>query len=143
MSSLPLMTSRRRALQFLGAGSSAFLLAACGAAATPVSQAPTAAPAAPAATTPPAAAPTTAAAAAPPKPTVVSAPAPTAASASGTPKMGGTLRTIQAGDLSSIDGHYYTTGNGLSAWIVYETLTQYDDNLKPQPCARRKLGPER
>ena len=131
MSSLPLMTSRRRALQFLGAGSSAFLLAACGAAATPVSQAPTAAPAAPAAPTPPAAAPTTAAA--PAKPTVVSVPAPTAASASGTPKMGGMLRTIQAGDLSSIDGHYYTTGNGLSAWIVYETLTQYDDNLKPQP----------
>ena len=60
-------------------------------------------------------------------------PAPTAASASGTPKMGGTLRTIQAGDLSSIDGHYYTTGNGLSAWIVYDTLTAYDDNLKPQP----------
>jgi peptide/nickel transport system substrate-binding protein len=48
--------------------------------------------------------------------------------------MGGTLRAIQAGDLSSIDGHYYTPGNGLSAWIVYETLTAYDDNLQPQPA---------
>ena len=47
--------------------------------------------------------------------------------------MGGMLRAVQAGDLASIDGHYYTTGNGLSAWIVYDTLTAYDDNLKPQP----------
>jgi len=126
-----LTTSRRRALQLLGAGSGTLFLAACGAAATP---------AVPAATSAPAAAPTTAAV-----PTTAVAPtaaqvqpaaaAPTAAaSAAGAPKTGGTLRAIQAGDLSSIDGHYYTTGAGLSAWIVYETLTAYDDNLKPQPA---------
>ena len=76
-----------------------------------------------AAATPAAAAPTVAAVAA----------APTTTGASGTPKMGGMLRAVQAGDLASIDGHYYTTGNGLSAWIIYDTLTAYDDNLKPQP----------
>src|SRR6202043_2786985 len=58
--------------------------------------------------------------------------APTAAAVA--PKTGGTLRALQAGDLASLDGHYYTTGNGLSVWIVYETLTVYDDNLKPQPA---------
>src|SRR2546425_218129 len=69
----------------------------------------------------------------------VSAPAPTqattsvtSATAGVTPRTGGTLRALQAGDLASLDGHYYTTGNGLSVWLIYETLTVYDDNLKPQ-----------
>ena len=134
-----LTTSRRRALKLLGAGSGAVFLAACGAAATPASAppatsapaaTPTTASAAAAATTVSGTAPTAAAAA----PTTASAPTSgSAASASGAPKMGGTLRAIQAGDLASLDGHYYTTGNGLSAWIVYDTLTAYDDNLKPQP----------
>ena len=52
----------------------------------------------------------------------------------GTPKPGGMLKALQAGDLASIDGHYYSTGSGLSAWIIYDTLTVYDDNLKPQPA---------
>ncbi|MBV9576956.1 MAG: ABC transporter substrate-binding protein, partial [Chloroflexi bacterium] len=56
------------------------------------------------------------------------------AAAAGTPRTGGTLRAVQAGDLASIDGHYYTTGNGLSVWIIYDTLTAYDDNLQPQPA---------
>jgi peptide/nickel transport system substrate-binding protein len=125
MSSLPrttsqvLTTSRRRALQLLGAGSGTLFLAACGAAATPASPASTAAPAG--AAQPTSAAATTSAAQVQP------------AAAGATPKTGGTLRAVQAGDLASIDGHYYTTGNGLSAWIVYDTLTAYDDNLKPQP----------
>jgi peptide/nickel transport system substrate-binding protein len=117
-------------------GSGAVFLAACGAAATPASPAATsgAAPTTAAASAPTSssasAAPTTAAA---PTAASASAAAPAPASASGTPKMGGMLRAVQAGDLSSIDGHYYSTGNGLSPWIVYETLTAYDDNLKPQP----------
>ena len=41
---------------------------------------------------------------------------------------------MQAGDLSSVDGHYYTPGAGLSAWIVFDTLTEYDDNLTPRPA---------
>jgi peptide/nickel transport system substrate-binding protein len=111
-----LTVSRRRALQLVGAGAGTALLAACApitpSAAPAATVAPTAGSAAPAAATPAAAAATTPA---------------------GTPKMGGTLRAIQAGDLASLDGHYYTTGNGLSIWLIYETLTQYDDNLKPQP----------
>ena len=113
--------SRRRALQLLGVGSSSMLLAACTGTA-PQASPTTAAVAASAATPAPQAKPTVSVAA-------------TAASTSGTgaPKTGGTLRALQAGDLSSMDGHYYTTGNGLSLWIIYETLTVYDDNLKPQP----------
>jgi peptide/nickel transport system substrate-binding protein len=97
------------------------LLAACQVA--PGSASPTQPPTAPAAqqTTASVAAPTTAAA------------APTTASAAN-PKPGGTLTAMQAGDLSSVDGHYYTPGAGLSAWIVFDTLTEYDDNLKPQPA---------
>jgi peptide/nickel transport system substrate-binding protein len=120
-----LTTSRRRALQLLGAGSGTLFLAACGAAATPVSPAATSAPAA-------AAAPTTPAVQV--QPTAASAAAPTAASAAGTPRTGGTMRALQAGDLASIDGHYYTPSNGLSVWIIFDTLTAYDDNLKPQPA---------
>jgi peptide/nickel transport system substrate-binding protein len=107
------------------------LLAACGTAATPsqpaATVAPTAAAAGAAPTAPAKVSATTAPAAATAAPTA-------AASAAGTPKMGGTMRAIQAGDLASIDGHYYTTGNGLSVWIIYDTLTAYDDNLKPQPA---------
>jgi peptide/nickel transport system substrate-binding protein len=80
-------------------------------------------------TTAPAAQPTTAAVAAP---TTASA-KPTAAQAA-SPKLGGMLKAVQAGDLSSVDGHYYTPGAGLSAWIVFDTLTEYDDNLIPQPA---------
>jgi peptide/nickel transport system substrate-binding protein len=94
---------------------------------TPSPARPTTAPAAQP-TTAPVGAPTTAAAA----PTTVAA-APTAASAA-SPKLGGTLKAMQAGDLASVDGHYYTPGAGLSAWIVFDTLTEYDDNLKPQPA---------
>ena len=94
-------------------------LAACGAAATPAA--------------PPASATVTT----PSTPAAQSQPAaatPAAAGATTAPKAGGTLRALQAGDLASLDGHYYTPGNGLSIWLIYETLTQYDDNLKPQPA---------
>src|SRR5579859_2056599 len=118
--STPIVTlSRRRALQLLGAGSGGMLLAACTTAAPPAN-------------------PTTVAVATPVaqvKPTAAAVAASTAStSPAGAPKTGGTLRALQAGDLASLDGHYYTTGNGLSAWIIYETLTAYDDNLKPQPA---------
>jgi peptide/nickel transport system substrate-binding protein len=114
-----LTISRRRAIQLLGVGPGSVILAACGG---------TGQPAAPPANTTPAPSATISAA---------SAPAPTqatSATAAVTPRTGGNLRALQAGDLSSLDGHYYTTGNGLSAWIIYETLTVYDDNLKPQPA---------
>jgi peptide/nickel transport system substrate-binding protein len=113
-----LTVSRRRALQLVGAGAGTVLLTACGAAGTPAvsTQAP------PAATT-------SATSATSAGGSTSAAPTP-----AGSPKMGGTLRAIQAGDLASLDGHYYTPSNGLSIWLIYETLTQYDDNLKPQPA---------
>ena len=145
MSSQPLLTSRRRALMLLGAGSAPCCSPRAAPPPRPSAQRPR--PRLPPATRAPpasraAAAPTTAAAA-PPKPTAASrGRRRTAASASGTPKMGGTLRAIQAGDLASIDGHYYTTGNGLSAWIVYDTLTALRRQPQAPADARRKLGPE-
>jgi peptide/nickel transport system substrate-binding protein len=114
--------SRRQALRLLAIGPGSLLLAACGAAGQP------------------AAAPTSATQlsvntpAAPPQPAAGGAATPEAAVGATQPKAGGTLRALQAGDLASLDGHYYTTGNGLSIWLIYETLTQYDDNLKPQPA---------
>ncbi|MBV9324168.1 MAG: ABC transporter substrate-binding protein [Chloroflexi bacterium] len=119
-----LTTSRRRALQLLGVGSGTLLLAACGAAATPVSPAPTTAPPTNTGATP-AAAPTTASVQVQPT---------AAPNAAGTPRTGGTMRAVQAGDLASLDGHYYTPSNGLSVWIIFDTLTAYDDNLQPQPA---------
>ena len=115
------LSSRRGFLKLVGASATLPLLAACQATpGTPVPAGPTAPVAASG------------------QPTIVAAPtsavaAPTAAAA-GSPKPGGTLKAMQAGDLSSVDGHYYTPGAGLSAWIVFDTLTEYDDNLKPQPA---------
>jgi peptide/nickel transport system substrate-binding protein len=113
------LSSRRAFLKLVGAGTAMTLLAACQG--TPAASGPTSVPAAQPTTVPLAAQPTTAAA------------APNATTAA-SPKSGGTLTAMQAGDLSSVDGHYYTPGAGLSAWIVFDTLTEYDDNLKPQPA---------
>jgi len=115
MSKQEMIVSRRRALQLLAVGPGTLLLAACGAAAQP-------------------AAPPVSATVAPAPAATQAQPSGASASATAAPKAGGTLRAIQAGDLASIDGHYYTTGSGLSVWIIYETLTVYDDNLKPQPA---------
>jgi peptide/nickel transport system substrate-binding protein len=121
--------SRRRALQLLGLGPSTLFLAACAGAAPPASP--------PAGGTPvpvstPAATPASSGQIQRTAPSVATPAA--AATAGVTPRQGGTLRALQAGDLASLDGHYYTTGNGLSIWIIYDTLTAYDDTLKPQPA---------
>src|SRR5215469_2244295 len=98
MNSRELTISRRRALQLLAIGPGSLVVAACGGAA----QSP----------------------AAPVSATVVTATTPVAANvaaptaAAGAPRTGGTLRALQAGDLASLDGHYYTTGNGLSVWLI-------------------------
>jgi peptide/nickel transport system substrate-binding protein len=111
------------------------LLAACQARpAAPGATAPTAAPAAQPTTAPPPAAATNAVANAAPTAAATSAAAAPNAASTVSPRSGGTLKAMQAGDLSSVDGHYYTPGAGLSAWIVFDTLTEYDDNLKPQPA---------
>jgi peptide/nickel transport system substrate-binding protein len=104
--------SRRAALRLIGAGTVLGLAAAC----APASQAPP---------------PTTAPAAKPPAPAAgatVAAPAP----AAGQPKSGGTLRVAMI-DPTPLDGHVISPNVFDSVWMVYDTLTAYDDKLQPQP----------
>ena len=107
------------------------LLAACAPAAP--SPAPTSKPAAAGA------APTSAPAAAGPAPTskpAAAAPAPAstpAPAAKAQPKSGGTLRAATVGEYVNIDGHWYSPKAGLAVWLIYDTLTRYDDDLKVQP----------
>jgi len=53
--------------------------------------------------------------------------------AAGTPKSGGTLRVAISGDPASLDGHLYAAGRFDTTWLIYDRLTEYDVNLKPQP----------
>src|SRR5713101_1125809 len=110
---------RRTFLMRIGAFAALPLLAAC-APLTPA--APTAAPAAapkPAATS---SAPASGAA-------TTNTPAPAARQ----PKSGGVLRAGTVGEYVTLDGHYYSPKVGLATWIMYDTLTRYDDDLKVQP----------
>ena len=67
-------------------------------------------------------------------PTIVSAPTTTASGSSSTPpKPGGTLRVAISGDPASLDGHLYAAGRFDTTWLIYDRLTEYDLNLKPQP----------
>jgi peptide/nickel transport system substrate-binding protein len=120
--------SRRQALSILALGSSAALLAACG------PTVPTANPtsAAPAAATPAGAATTPQAASAPATPQAASAPA-TPQAAADQPRSGGTLRFAQTANPVSIDGNSIAGGGSETAWLVFDRLTTYDQNLKPQP----------
>src|SRR6185369_9110197 len=88
----------------------------------PAAAAPTTQPAAPAAAAAPAATPVS-------KP-AASTPAP---AAQAQPKTGGTLRAATVGEYVNIDGHYYSPKAGLATWIIYDTLTRYDDDFKVQP----------
>jgi peptide/nickel transport system substrate-binding protein len=49
------------------------------------------------------------------------------------PKSGGTLRAATVGEYVNIDGHWYSPKAGLAVWMIYDTLTRYDDELKVQP----------
>jgi peptide/nickel transport system substrate-binding protein len=129
--------SRRSALKMLAAVGGVSLAAACGPSvpsASPTSApppAPTTPPAAPAATTAPAAAaPKPTAAQATVQPAAQSAAQPAAASA---PKSGGTLRVAISTEPASLDGHLYAAGRFDTTWLIYDRLTEYDLNLKPQP----------
>src|SRR5215831_334307 len=136
-------TTRRSALRLIGLSAGAALLAACSPA--PQISSPTTAPQAqPTAAGPaPTSAPTTApAAAAQPKPTTppaaaVSTPAAAAAGATttttGQPRRGGVAQYSIQADLSSIDGHVRTPGAVDSLWLAFDRLTQYDQQLQPQP----------
>jgi peptide/nickel transport system substrate-binding protein len=117
---LPRQVSRRTALRLFGTAGVASMLAACGPIAAPA--APTIS--APAATRQPAG---TSVSGTPPSGAVATGQVPTAQ-----PKSGGTLRIADM-DLPKLDGHIiYTNGINIS-WVPYDRLTQYDEQLHPQP----------
>jgi peptide/nickel transport system substrate-binding protein len=127
--SVPTAVSRRAFLA--GMAGIAFglpLLAACAPAAP--SAAPTAKPAnagtAPASTS-------SAAGSAPTANPAAGAASTPVAAAQPQPKSGGTLRAATVGEFVNIDGHYYSPKAGLATWMIYDTLTRYDDDLKVQP----------
>ena len=140
--------NRRFALRLIGLGAGVSLLAACSpssttspAAAPQPTTAPAAAPtSAPAAVTQPAAAPTTAPAVAAtnaPAASATAAPAAAAATTTSAPnpnaKPGGTLRSGLLADISSLDGHLLQGPDNNSTWLALDRLTQYNDQLQPQP----------
>jgi peptide/nickel transport system substrate-binding protein len=111
--------SRRAALKLVVLAGGASLAAAC---APQLGQAPAAPPAG---VTPAAATGATIA-------TGQAAPQPTSVpQAQGKP--GGTLRVGAVGDVANIDGHSWGPKNGFSIFIIFDTLTNYDASLKPQP----------
>jgi peptide/nickel transport system substrate-binding protein len=105
-----LSVTRRTALRLVAGGGLA-VVAACAP--------PAPAPSAPAATS-------AGGATAAPKPTG-------AAAAAATPRSGGTLRVAISADPASLDGHLYAAGRFDTTWLIYDRLTEYDLNLKPQP----------
>jgi peptide/nickel transport system substrate-binding protein len=135
---------RRLALRLIGLGATTGLLAAC---APSPPQAPTSAPAATSASTAPAqpaatTAPTTAAtpaatsaatAASKPAAAATTAPAAAAPTAAANVKTGGTLRTGLLADISSLDGHLLQGPDNNTTWLALDRLTQYNDQLQPQP----------
>lgn len=141
--------TRRRLLRLIGLSATGALLTACAPIGAP---SPTAAPSKPAAPAEPAKpaeakpaatpaeakpAPTTAPAAKTseaPKPTAATtaAPGPTA-QAAGQPKRGGTLRVAQLSDVEPKRVHSITFVNYQLQYQLYDTLTRYDSQLKPQP----------
>ncbi|MBV9895742.1 MAG: ABC transporter substrate-binding protein [Chloroflexi bacterium] len=128
-----LLLTRRAALRGLASSVGLALLTACSA--TPQAAAPpvATAPPKPASTTAPtSAAPQTAATTVPPvQPTVtVSAPAKPAA---GQPRSGGALRNATTADVATLDPYLVTTNGMETSWLVFDRLTAYDANLKPQP----------
>ena len=143
--------ARRRFLTLFGLSATGSLLAACAPIGAP---SPTAAPAKPAESKPaeskpveakpaqaPAAgaAPTTAPAAKAgeaPKPAAEAKPTEAAkpgAQAGGQPKRGGTLRVAQLSDIEPKRVHSVTLVNYQLQAQIYDTLTRYDGQLKPQP----------
>jgi len=56
-----------------------------------------------------------------------------AARAATAPKSGGTLRVAISADPASLDGHLFAAGRFDTTWLIYDRLTEYDLNLKPQP----------
>lgn len=49
------------------------------------------------------------------------------------PRPGGSLRLAQVGDLSTLDGHFYSAQQYYTIFSAYDRLTAYDANQQPQP----------
>lgn len=111
--------NRRRAVGLILVGPPVALLAACSGLGT----APTAAPPP---TSPPQATPT-------PPMSVAGSQATAPAASASSPTAGGTLRMGQPLELSSLDGHLGFTGAADTLGQIFDRLTEYDDNLAPQP----------
>jgi peptide/nickel transport system substrate-binding protein len=106
------LLTRRSALRGLVSSFGLALVAACTPAPTPAG---TTAPA-------PAAQPTAAVSVtAPPKPAATQ------------PRSGGTLRHATTADVATLDPYLVTTNGMETSWLVFDRLTAYDANLKPQP----------
>src|SRR5918997_1634161 len=117
--------TRRRFLSLVGLSATGSLLAACAPIQAP---SPTAAPAKPAETKTAEALKPAAGAA----PTAAPGATPGAA-AGGQPKRGGTLRVAQLSDVEPKRVHSITFVNYQLQYQVFDTLTRYDRQLKPQP----------
>lgn len=129
--------SRRTVLRLLGGAAGLGLLTACAptAPAPKPTEAPKpAAPAAPAAATKPTEAPKPAAPAATTAPAAAAKPA-EAAKPAAAPKTGGVLKIATTADFGArgIDPHSISPTSFDTVWTVYDTLTRYDQQLKPQP----------
>ena len=126
---------RRAVLNILLSGAGVGLLAACAGGGAPAAP-PTPGRAAPPAAPPPAptsgVAGTSAAATVAFTPTPVPPPAP-AATGGAQPRRGGTLRTALLGDLPSLDVQFVAPNEIENLWLVFDRLTTYDQQLKPQP----------
>jgi peptide/nickel transport system substrate-binding protein len=125
---------RRAALRLVFLGAATSVLAACASApqqtASPPLIVPTTAPTTAATPTTEAPSPTASAVGVAPPATPVSAPVASAAQ----PKTGGSLTLSLGGDIPGLDGHLARGAASYeSVWQVYETLTLYDQDLKPQP----------
>jgi peptide/nickel transport system substrate-binding protein len=123
--------SRRTALQLVAGGASIALASAC-APTVPTAPAP-AATTPPQPLTPPTAAPaaaTSAPAAAASVPTATVVPA---AKPGPQVKTGGTLRHAQTADVASLDPHLSTSASADTVYVVFDRLTAYDVDRRPQP----------
>ena len=109
--------SRRRLIALTSGCAAASLLAACTPAA-PAASNPTAAPGAPVAT-----------AEAP----AAAATSPSANAAQTQPRSGGTLRVVTNSDLSNLVPWSISPVSFDTMWTVFDPLTRYDTQLKPQP----------
>jgi peptide/nickel transport system substrate-binding protein len=111
------VVSRRRVLGAIVTGAGALVAAACGPGAPAAAPAATVAPTSrPVASTP-----------------VLGATSASTAAATAQPRTGGLLRSAVVGDPPSLEGHLFAGNNFETTLLVFDQLTNYDNNSVPQP----------